>query len=85
MRSDSMGQVVFPLTSLKPKEKRDLWLPVLPKRPHEKISGEIRLIMSYEYIKVRGGEGKGGGERKCGRKNDGKTGLEGSRKNQWRD
>ena len=37
-------------------EKRDL-------RAHEKISGEIRLIMSYEYIKVRGrGEREGEGE-----------------------
>ena len=44
--SDSMGEVVYPLTSLKPKEKRDIWLPVLPKKPHEKIKGEVRLILS---------------------------------------
>lgn len=49
---DSMGQVVFPLTSLKPREKLDVWLPVLPKKPHEKIKGEIRLILNYDYTKV---------------------------------
>ena len=50
--SDSMGQVAFPLTSLKHREKIDVWLPVLPKKPHEKISGEIRLILSYDYTQV---------------------------------
>lgn len=50
--SDSMGEVVFPLSGIPPDQTLDVWLPVLPREPFENIKGEIRLKLSYEYAKV---------------------------------
>ncbi len=49
---DSMGQVIYPLSAIPHTQELDIWLPVLPKTPHEKIRGEIRLRLAYEYTKV---------------------------------
>jgi len=48
---DSMGQVVFPLSGIPQGATIDHWFPVLPKKPHENISGEIRLKISYDSVK----------------------------------
>jgi len=49
--SDSMGQVVFPLSGIPRDRTLDVWLPVLPREPFQHISGEIRLKLAYEYTK----------------------------------
>eukprot|EP00026_Physarum_polycephalum_P005224 Phypoly_transcript_05255.p1 GENE.Phypoly_transcript_05255~~Phypoly_transcript_05255.p1 ORF type:complete len:563 (+),score=75.83 Phypoly_transcript_05255:228-1916(+) len=50
-RSDSMGQVVVPLSGISPGVFHDMWLTVLPRKPYEKISGKIRLRVKYDFVK----------------------------------
>eukprot|EP01132_Coremiostelium_polycephalum_P007793 gene7793-9592_t len=47
--ADFMGKVTIPLTHLTPNEEVKLWLPLVPRNSHQKVSGDILVRLKYSY------------------------------------
>eukprot|EP00824_Muranothrix_gubernata_P003037 TRINITY_DN1375_c0_g1_i3.p1 TRINITY_DN1375_c0_g1~~TRINITY_DN1375_c0_g1_i3.p1 ORF type:complete len:601 (+),score=125.03 TRINITY_DN1375_c0_g1_i3:100-1902(+) len=51
---DFMGQLKVPLADLADQQVHDKWIKLLQRRKNEKVSGEIRLELEFQYTKDEG-------------------------------